>query len=291
MNSKNAKIFSAVLPISWITSVCPVIRQSFMGTSSISIIIRQVLVNSSLASICHAPLTVKPCCSNTPLWFPLVHFLDSYRNLLMGLSIQFHWPAMSPVLQLGMDPQWQLHCLNQPHTVPAAYTWNIIFTVLAPITPYWFNWMWYWLMAHALHSMRGQTRTSSKHILKSNSTMMATHILVLSLHLNLSGVLALLINWHIASHNHHTNSALTLWCLLTLLRGYSNKSTLIWCIWGIPIAKYSHQTSLPHLLPLSRLLSMVPLAFGYLCMTNGYKLIPTTQRWASYATSSLILPR
>ncbi len=42
-----------------------------------------------------------------------------------SLSIQFHWPTMTPVLHLRKDPWWQLHCLNQPHTVPAAYTWNI----------------------------------------------------------------------------------------------------------------------------------------------------------------------
>ncbi len=60
---------------------------------------------------------------------------------------------------------------------------------------------------------------------------------------------------------------------------------------GILIARYSHQASLPHLLPLSMLLSTVPLVFGYFCMKNGYKLFPTTQRWASYANSSLILPR
>jgi hypothetical protein len=39
--------------------------------------------------------------------------------------------------------------------------------------------------------MLAQTQTSSKHILKSNSTTMATHIFVLSLYSNLSVVLAL----------------------------------------------------------------------------------------------------
>ncbi len=127
--------------------------------------------------------------------------------------------------------------------------------------------------------------------LDSNSTTMATHIFMLSLHLNLSVVLALLTNWHTVSHNHHTSSALTPWCPLTLPRGYLNRSMLIWCIWGILIARCSHQTNLLHLLPLSRLLSMVSLAFGYLHLKNVYKLILPTQRWASYTTSSLIPPK
>ncbi len=87
--------------------------------------------------------------------------------------------------------------------------------------------------------MLAQTWTSSKHILESNSTMMATHIFVLSLHPNLSVVLALLTNCHITSHNHHTNSALMPWCPLTLPRGYLNRSTLIRCIWRILIARFS----------------------------------------------------
>ncbi len=124
----------------------------------------QVLVNSSLASICPAPLTLNHCCSNTHLWSPLVLLLDSNGNPSISLSIQFHWPAMTPVLQLRMGPQWQLHCLSQLHTVPAVYTWNITFTVLASITPYWLDWMWYRLMAYALHSMLAQSQTSSKHI-------------------------------------------------------------------------------------------------------------------------------
>jgi hypothetical protein len=178
---------------------------------------------------------------------------------------------MTPVLQLSMDPQWQWHCLNQPHTVLAAYTWYIIFTVLAPITPYWLDQMWYWLMAYALHSMLVQTWSSSKHILESNPNMIATHIFVPSLYSNLSVGLALLPNRHTVSHNYHTNSVLMRWCPLTLLRGYLNISMLIWCKWGILIAGYSLQTDLLHLLPLSRLLSMVLLALGYLRMKNGYK--------------------
>ena len=52
-------------------------------------ILLQVLVDSSLAFIHHAPLMLNPCCSNTPLQFPLVLSLDSYGNPLIGLSIQW----------------------------------------------------------------------------------------------------------------------------------------------------------------------------------------------------------
>ncbi len=142
-------------------------------------------LGNSIASSCWLILgihlfcaaNVEPLLLKHPLQFLLLLSLDSYGNPSIGLRIKFHWPTMTLVLQPRMDPQSQLHCLNQPQTFPAACTWNIIFAMLAPITPYWLDWMWYRLMAYALHSMLAQTWTSSKHISKSNSTLMATHII------------------------------------------------------------------------------------------------------------------
>ncbi len=113
----------------------------------------QVSVGSFLASICPVRPALHHFCSNTHLPFPHVLLPDSYGNLLIDLSTQFHWPAMTHTLPIKTAPRWHLHCLNQPHTLPALSCWNIISTMLAPMKPYSLVRTWYQLMAFALHSM------------------------------------------------------------------------------------------------------------------------------------------
>ena len=79
----------------------------------------QVPVGSFLASICPVWPALNHYCSNTHLPFPHILLPDSYGNLLIDLSTQFHWPATAPISPIKMAPRWQLHQLNQPHTIPA----------------------------------------------------------------------------------------------------------------------------------------------------------------------------
>ncbi len=179
----------------------------------------QVPVGSFLAFILPLWPALNHYCSNTHLPFPHILLPDSYGNLLINLSTQFHWPVMTPTLPIKMAPRWRLHCLNQPHTIPALSCWNIIFPVLAPMNPYLLGRMWYQLTAFALHSMPDQIQTSSRHTLELSSTTMFTLTFAPSHHLNWLLVTDSLTNCHTTSHNHHINSALTPWCQPSLPHG------------------------------------------------------------------------
>jgi hypothetical protein len=65
----------------------------------------QVSVGSFLASICPVRPALNHCCSNTHLPLPHVLLPDSYENLLVDLSTQFHWPAMTPTFLIKMAPR------------------------------------------------------------------------------------------------------------------------------------------------------------------------------------------
>ncbi len=295
MNSPHANIISAVLPISWITSVHPVIRQSFMDTSSIPIVIRQVRqhqifgsyrIVSQLWQVWNLSIiiamvhpdnngqSVKTFITNLKSNGWIVSSSDvSYSDLgnsiagscwlILGIHLSCaanvepllleHPPAIPSHSLAGFiwEPfHWPEHSISLARNDPGFATQDgPTMTITLPKS--------------ATHSPSSvHLKYHIHHAGSDNSILVGLDVIsvdglcpAFNAYPNLNIFQAyfgvkfhydghsyicaispfefvrcfgfLLTNWHIASHNHHTNSALTPWCLLTLPRGYSNRSTLI----------------------------------------------------------------
>ncbi len=128
-NGQSVKTFSTTWSLMAGLSPPPMSPTQTWGTQS------QVPVGSFLASICPVRPALNHFCSNTHLPFPHVLLPDSYGNLLIDQSTQFHWPATTHTLPIKTAPRWQLHCLNQPHTLPAQH-----YHVEISYPPCWLQW-------------------------------------------------------------------------------------------------------------------------------------------------------